>query len=404
MTAPSVPAPTTNAGPAVAHVWLPRLARPLGRTGLATCIVIALLTLMLGLATSSFTIETVLQLVGFAAFAVVGTILLEQAAHPIGWICLLIGLGGAITGLTQEYLFYTDIHLGSPGREIAALVEAFVGFPATVQLFTFLPRLFPHGRQPSPRWRFVAWLAAADIALFVVAFGLTPRGLFSLRANPIAIIPEGQATELVLDAVGIVTLITGSLCASALLVRFLGAGQEVRQQLKWVAAAVAIFATSLIASIVLDVDTFAWVLPVLPLAVGIAILRYRLYDIDALIARALVYIPLTAVLAGAYAASVALFQRFFVSLTGQSSDAAIVITTLILASVFTPVRKALENAVDRRFRPAAAPAQPVATSNALAGLSPEELDARIAAVARTAVREELAARVVTHRKGAPPGA
>ncbi|HJP89861.1 MAG TPA: hypothetical protein VJ850_12570 [Candidatus Limnocylindrales bacterium] len=384
MTAPSVPAASVPAQ--APHVWLPRLARPLGRTGLVVFIVLALLTLMLGLATRSFTLETVLQLVGFAAFAVVGTILLEQAAHPIGWICLAVGLGGAITGLAQEYLLYTDIHLGSPGREFAAVVEAFIGFPGVVLAFTYLPLLFPDGRLPSRRWRIVAWLAGIDIVLFVIAFGLTPKGLFSLRVNPIAIIPEGQPTELVFDAVGIVTLVTGTLCASALLVRYLSAGPDVRQQLKWVAGAVAVFATSLIVSIAIQLDTFAWVLPVLPLAVGIAILRYRLYDIDVLIARALVYIPLTAVLAGAYAASVALFQRFFVSLTGQSSDAAIVITTLILASVFTPVRKALENAVDRRFRPAAAPASvPAATT-----LTPSELDAHIAAVARTVVREELA--------------
>jgi hypothetical protein len=233
----------------------------------------------------------------------------------------------------------------------------------------------------------VGWLAAADVALFVVAFGLTPNGLFTARANPIAIIPEGKPTELLLDAVGIVTIITGALCASALIVRYLGAERDVRQQLKWVAAAVAVFATSLIVSIATGIDTFAWVLPVMPLAVGIAILRYHLYDIDMLIARALVYIPLTAVLAGAYAASVALFQRIFVSLTGQSSDAAIVITTLILASLFTPVRKALENAVDRRFRPAAPAAGPMAGT--IAGLDAAALDARIAAVARTVLREEL---------------
>ena len=374
---------------ATAQGWQPRLARPLGRTGLAAFIVMALLALMLGVSTQSFTIEAVLQLVGFAAFAVVGTILLEQAAHPIGWICLAIGLGGAITGLTQEYLFFTDIHRESPGREIAALVEAFVGFPAIVLAFTFLPLLFPDGRLPSRRWRFVAWLAAADVALFIVAFGLTPNGLFSTRANPIGIIPAGQPTELVLDAVGVVTIITGALCASALLIRYLGAEPDVRQQLKWVAAAVALFAISLIFTIATEIDTFAWVLPALPLAVGIAILRYRLYDIDMLIARALVYIPLTAVLAGAYAASVALFQRLFVSLTSQTSDAAIVITTLILASVFTPVRKALENAVDRRFRPVA-PAAPAADEIASrAALDGPALDARIAAVARAVIREEL---------------
>lgn len=103
--APGAPVPAgTDAGAAsniALHEWLPHLARPLGWTGLAAFIVIALLALMLGFATSSFTIETVVQLVGFAAFAVVGTILLEQAAHPIGWICLAIGLGGASARLLR---------------------------------------------------------------------------------------------------------------------------------------------------------------------------------------------------------------------------------------------------------------------------------------------------------------
>ena len=371
------------------------LARPLGRLGLAAFFLIAFVDLMLGVATDSWRIDTVVQLVGFAAFAVVGTILLEQSAQRIGWICLAIGLGGAITGFSQEYVLFADAHPGTQGVTAAAALEAFVGFPATVLVFTFLPLLFPDGRLPSPRWRWVAWLAVADIALFVVAFGLTPTGLFSSRPNPIAIVPPGALTEGVYSTVGIVTVVTGSLCASALIVRYQRAGPEVRQQLKWVAAAVAVFAVSLVASIAFPpLDTFAWTLPVLPLAVGVAVLRYRLYDIDAIISRALVYIPLTAALGGLYAASIALFQRLFVSVTGQSSDAAIVITTLLLAAVFTPARKVLEGAVERRYRmPAAAP-----VPGASVALDDPALEARIAAIAREIVREELASSATSTRR------
>jgi hypothetical protein len=378
-----------------------RLARPLGRLGLAVFVVIVLVALMLALATSSFTLETALQFVGFAAFAIVGAILLEQAAHPIGWICLAIGLGGATTGLAQGYVLFAETQPETGGVELAALVEVFIGFPATALVFTFLPLLFPDGHLPSPRWRVVAWLAIVDIAVFVIAFGLTPTSLFSSRPNPIAIVPAGPATDLLNSVVGILTIATGTLCASALLVRYRHADGVVRQQLKWVVAAVAVFAIALVVSILLPpIDTFALTLPLLPVAVGVAVLRYRLYDIDVLISRALVYVPLTALLGGLYAASVALFQRIFVAITGDRSDAAIVITTLILAAVFTPARKALEGVVDRRFRPLVSPGQPGA-AQALVALDDPEVERRIAAIARAVVDEALAdrARIEKAEKG-----
>jgi hypothetical protein len=94
-----------------------------------------------------------------------------------------------------------------------------------------------------------------------------------------------------------------------------------------------------------------------PVSAAIAILRYRLYDIDVLISRTLVYVPLTGGLAGLYAASVALFQRLFQALTGDKSDAAIVISALVLAAVFTPARNTLQGIVDRRFKPDSDPAR-----------------------------------------------
>ena len=124
--------------------------------------------------------------------------------------------------------------------------------------------------------------------------------------------------------------------------------------------------------------------------------RYRLYEIDHLISRTLVYVPLTALLAGLYAATVTLLQRLFQSLTGDRSDAAIIISTLILASVFTPLRKWLEGIVERRFKPAASgiAADPILGSAAGA----PEWEARMAAVALRVVRAELEARAL----GEPP--
>lgn len=183
---------------------------------------------------------------------------------------------------------------------------------------------------------------------------------------------------------------------TAVVVRYRRGTPVERQQARWFVAAVALAAlpfslsfvrpfggpvTLLIASIGLML---------VPISVGIAVTRYRLYEIDRLISRTLVYVPLTAIVAGLYAAVVALLQRVFQSVTGDRSDAAIVISTLILASVFTPLRKWLEGIVERRFKPAA-PAQGPAEA---ADVNPDapEWDERMAAIALRVVRTELDAR------------
>jgi hypothetical protein len=120
---------------------------------------------------------------------------------------------------------------------------------------------------------------------------------------------------------------------------------------------------------------------------GIAVTRYRLYEIDHLISRTLVYVPLTALLAGLYAATVTLLQRVFQSFTGTTSDAAIVMSTLILASVFTPLRKWLEGIVERRFKPTV-----VASVGGAAGeLAAAHWEARMTGIAQRVVRAELRA-------------
>lgn len=372
------------------------MTRLMARLGVAAFFVIVFGALSLAAANGSWSIETLLQLTAFAAFAIVGAILIEQTGNRIGWICLVIGIGGALTGLSQEYVVFADAHPGTPGVEAAAILEVAIGFPAGGLAFTFLPLLFPDGRLPSRRWWPVAALAALDIGLLIAAFGLTPSGLFSSRPNPIAVLPAGPQADGLVSLAGATTIVTGVLCASALIVRYGRADRDQQQQLKWVAAAVAVFAASLVVSVLLPpLDLFAWTLPILPISVGIAVLRYRLYDIDVLINRALVYIPLTGLLGGLYAASVALFQRVFVALTGDRSDAAVVITTLILASLFTPARKSLEGAVDRRFKPAR-PDQSATVDGRSEGTALDPaLRAEVEAIARRIVDERLAERANT---------
>jgi hypothetical protein len=323
-------------------------------------------------------------LFAFGTFAVVGGVLVAHTGHRIGWLCLAVGVGGAMSGFTQEYATYAAARAGLPGTELAAWLQNWLWFPFVGIVFTFLPLLFPDGHLPSRRWRPLAWLALVDIALLVVAFGLTPTGAFGGIGNPFWLIPAGPLTTTIQLVARLLTIVAGVLCAAALIVRYRSAGAKQRAQLKWVVAAVSVFAASLVVVLVFpELDTFNFVIPLLPLAVGIAMLRYDLYDIDVLIRHAIVYIPLMALLGGLYAASVALFQRLFIAITGDRSDAAIVLTTLILAAIFTPARKVLETAVERRFMPRAAAPSPA--EGRLVALDDPELRGTIEAVVREVV-------------------
>ncbi len=179
----------------------------------------------------------------------------------------------------------------------------------------------------------------------------------------------------------------------AVVVRYRRGTPMERQQGRWFVAAVALAALPLSVSFTppfggpatLLIASFGLLL--VPVAVGIAVTRYRLYEIDRLINRTLVYVPLTALVAGLYAGIVALLQRVFQSVTGDTSDAAIVISTLILASVFTPMRKWLEGIVDRRFKAAPATVAPAIGAN---DVGSPEWEGRVAAIALRVVRGELA--------------
>jgi len=145
------------------------------------------------------------------------------------------------------------------------------------------------------------------------------------------------------------------LAVASLAVRYIRSSSEARHQLKWFLYAGVLVAVVLPISLV-AADTWSAILALLtlglvPVAVVIAVLRYRLYEIDTLINRTLVYVPLVGIVAGIYAGSVALLQRLFVAVTGNTSDAAAVISALALAAVFTPIRNAIQSSVDRRFKP-----------------------------------------------------
>jgi hypothetical protein len=175
-----------------------------------------------------------------------------------------------------------------------------------------------------------------------------------------------------------------------------------RQQIKWMAAAAAVVVVAFIGDIVVNIINphliendaeflvFALTYTLVPIAAGASILRYRLYEIDLIINRAIVYLALTAILAGVYTGFTAMLQRLFVQLTGQSSEAAIVITVALIATLFTPVRNALQKLVDTRFKDA----------KDLERLM-ESLETEVGSVVDVIVHERLAERLVrTAREGA----
>ena len=292
------------------------------------------------------------------AFALVGALISSRLpANPIGWICLASGLALALAGVAGDYEAYAlrarPGHL--PGGEYAAWFANWLWVPPVALIGTFAVLLFPDGRLPSRRWRAVAWLSAAVLVSTSVSTAFSPGRLDESPnvANPLGIEPAGS----VLGFVNAWSLVLLVLCfvASALsmVLRFGRSVGEERQQIKWFATAAALQTVALALAFALNsgllqdlsMITFAGV----PIAVGIAVLRHRLYDIDVVINRALVYVPLTALLAATYFGGVVFLQYAFRALTGQESQLAVVASTLAIAALFGPLRRRVQGSVDRRF-------------------------------------------------------
>jgi hypothetical protein len=256
----------------------------------------------------------------------------------------------------------------APGSLPFGQAMAWFGFwieiPAIALLALFLPLLFPDGRLPSRRWRPAAYAGGAIVVVTALITMVAPdtlasAGYPSIR-NPLGLDQyRGVFDVLQVLLRPLLPLIVG-IGALGLLSRVRSADTEERQQIKWFgyagALVVAAFVVGVLAEFVPSLasvtDLAAGVaLTALPVAVGIAILRNGLYDIDLIINKTVVYVLLTAVLAGLYTAVVALLQRTFVAVTGQGSDVAIVMTLFVLATVFTPIKNTLQENVDRRIKP-----------------------------------------------------
>jgi len=324
--------------------------------------------------------------------ATVGAIVL--AYRPENVICRLfiaIAILAAVQLLAEEYLAVGVIVApGSlPAVEWVAWLMNWLWIPQfVIMIAVFL--VFPDGRLVAPRWGVVASLAViAGIAgIVLMAFLPGPLTDFRRLVNPLGFgVAPQYALPIAASRAGMIGAF--ALAAASLVVRYRRSGPVERLQLRWVAFAATIAAILAPLGFV-DLEwtqaLFILALCGLPVAAGVAILRYHLYDIDLLINRTIVYVSLTAVLAGLYTASVALMQRLFVAVTGERSDAVFVLTTLVVVVVFTPVKNGLQQIVDRRFKEVGDPTAPLGAfvdrlQDGIWRLEPELVLKRLLAVA-----------------------
>jgi hypothetical protein len=284
--------------------------------------------------------------------------------NPIGWLFCAIGLVGAMLLFSGEYAAYSLLaRPGSlPGGEGMAWIASWL-WVVHIGLFVFLGLLFPDGRPPTPRWRPFAWLVGTAVVVGTVAAAYSPgpiRGLGALR-DPLGIegVPNLSGT------VEVLVFVLALAASVSLLVRLRRARGVERQQIKWFAYAAAVAAVGAfvyyVASDTLinlwwphweEVGFVAMMIGLvgLPVALGIAILRYRLHDIDLIINLTLFYGLLTAVLAGLFELNVVALQHVALVLTHEEDSlAAYFATALVMAALFEPVRRRIDAFVERRF-------------------------------------------------------
>ena len=302
--------------------------------------------------------------VALLAFPVVGALVATR--HPgnsIGWLFCAVGVPFGLAGLAHGYAVYGlfDDPGALPGAELAAWFASWLFYAPLFAVPPLIFLLFPDGRPASPRWRPVIWIVGVAVSATTIGTALAPGKLeekpFRGIDNPMGIDGAGAPLDAVAVAGFVALFFAIMLGAASLVRRFRRAHGDERQQLKWFATAGALFAIACVINVApfspVPSDTGGELLTLLafagiPVGAGVAILKYRLYDVDVVINRTLVYGALTATLAAAYLGSVLLLQLALSPLT-EDNGLAIAGSTLAVAALFRPARERIQEAVDRRF-------------------------------------------------------
>jgi hypothetical protein len=299
-----------------------------------------------------------LTLVAAFTYPIVGWLIAaRRPENPIGWIFLVEGLLNAVLAFSSQYATYGLIT--APGSvvlaDVASWVSDWVWCPGTVLSF-LLVLIFPDGRLPSRRWRPVVWLGIAAVVLQTVpnALGLwSYRGLALLATNA-PDLSGSPAFAVALGVGGIASLAFAVFAVLSIIVRFRRSTGIERQQIKWFGAAgiatIALLWLTPLLNLPPPFDALAAVIvgPLLPGATAVAILRYRLYEIDRIISRTLGWAIVTGVMLVVFVGAVLVLQAVLAPLTGGST-LAVAGSTLLAAAVFQPLRRRVQSRVDRRF-------------------------------------------------------
>jgi hypothetical protein len=300
------------------------------------------------------------------SFMTVGAVVVSrQPRNTVGWLCCVAGLLGTLGGVAEEYARYALGPQGGalPGGLVMAWLTLWVGALWVGLAFTLLLLLFPTGRLPSPRWRAVAWASVASVTAGCAVLALTPGPMPQMPGqprNPLGIENAAATLDWMEALLNVCLALLVLLCAASVVVRFRHADGVERQQLKWFAYGAGQLALVLGSGLALgglwervpqglsDL-VFSISFAMIPVAIGIAVLRYRLYDIDRLIRRTLVYGLLTALLAAVYAGLVLALGQLFGRVGTKPPSWAVAGATLAVAALFQPARGRIQQAVDRRF-------------------------------------------------------
>jgi hypothetical protein len=306
-----------------------------------------LATAVLGAIEGRLALDGIVYLFLFAGFGGTGALIADRKpGNPIGWLLLLFPVTTAFESLAESYTLLARSG-PLPEMDLVAWLAVWPGQIAVTAMLVLVPLLFPNGQLPSPRWRWYGRTAVGAVAVLGVVemFDAGTEVLVNPWAVPLVVrISEGA---------GFVFGVLGVVSVASLLVRYRGATASERQQIKWLFYAISLFVGAFLLNTLIFTRVpgsvtdlvFPILLLLLPVSIGVAILRHQLYDIDRIIKRTAVYAVVVAVLAGVYVAAVLGLQ----ALLGASDPLAVAGSTLAAAALFNPVRRRVQGWVDRRF-------------------------------------------------------